>query len=54
MHLLAYYYHWDRDTLVSLKSRERKMWVSMLREQIELENKANSGEPDFDPDFLKE
>lgn len=28
------------------------MWVSMLKEQIDAENKANSGEPDFDPDFL--
>lgn len=38
MHTLAYYYHWDRNTLWNLSRSERKMWVKMVRAQIKAEN----------------
>jgi len=46
MHLLAYYYHWSLFTLWNLPSKERRMWVSMIAEQIKAENDANSGNKD--------
>jgi len=42
MHILAYVYHWERDTLWSLPIMERKMWVKMVHEQKEAENEAAS------------
>nr|DAH50447.1 MAG TPA: hypothetical protein [Caudoviricetes sp.] len=38
MHILAYCYHWDRNTLWELSTRERKMWVGMVLTQKKLEN----------------
>lgn len=45
MHILAYVYHWDRDTLWLLPRSERKMWAEMVLEQKKAENKSinNSG-----------
>lgn len=37
MHLLAYFYHWDRDTLWNLSCRERRMWVKMIIAQKKME-----------------
>lgn len=41
MHILAYFYHWSRDSVVSMPRRERRMWVNQIREQIKAENKSN-------------
>lgn len=40
MHILAYCYHWDRNTIVNLTRSERKMWVEMVRTQKEAEENA--------------
>ncbi len=45
MHIIAYVYHWERDTLWKMPSRERRMWVSMINTQKKMENssvKANA------------
>ena len=39
MHILAYCYHWDRETLWNLSQSERKMWVKMVLAQKKAENK---------------
>lgn len=36
MHIIAYVYHWDRDTLFRMSFKERAMWVKM----IDIQNKA--------------
>ena len=38
MHLIAYVYHWDRDTLWEMSSGERRMWAKMILAQKRLEN----------------
>lgn len=53
MHILSYFYKWDRNTVWNLNTKERKMWVDCVKDQIDAENKANSNEPEFDPDFLR-
>lgn len=40
MHLLAYVYHWDRNTLWKLPCRERRLWVDMIQTQKKLENNS--------------
>jgi len=40
MHLIAYYYHWDRNTLLNLPPRERKRWVEFIIEHVQMENNA--------------
>lgn len=40
MHVLAYLYHWDRNSLWDLPVNERRKWVSILREQQEAEQEA--------------
>lgn len=38
MHILAYVYHWERDTVWNLSSRERRMWVNMIMTQKKMES----------------
>lgn len=40
MHILAYCYHWDRDTLWNLSRRERIMWVEMVLAQKKMESES--------------
>lgn len=40
MHILAYCYHWDRNTLWYMSRSERKMWVEMVLAQKKAENKS--------------
>lgn len=40
MHVLAYVYHWDRNTLWNMPIRERKKWVEIVEEQKRAENEA--------------
>jgi len=42
MHILAYCYHWSRDTLWNMSRSERRMWVKMVQIQKEVERKALS------------
>lgn len=37
MHILAYCYHWDRETLWNMCRSERKMWVKMVLAQKKAE-----------------
>lgn len=37
MHLIAYCYNWDRDTLWNMKRSERKMWSKMVLAQKKAE-----------------
>ena len=53
MHILAYCYHWDRDTLWSLPRSERKMWVEIVREQKKVENNS-SNDSDNNPNTYRE
>jgi hypothetical protein len=39
MHILAYVYRWERDTLWKLPFNERKMWVKMIQDQKETEQR---------------
>lgn len=43
MHILAYVYHWERDTIWELSSRERRMWVNMIMTQKQLESDSIKG-----------
>lgn len=46
MHVIAYIYHWERDTLWKLSSRERRTWVKMIMTQKQMENESmNSKTP---------
>lgn len=38
MHIIAYVYHWDRETLWNMSSRERRMWVKLINTQKKMEN----------------
>ena len=40
MHILAYVYHWERDTIWGLSSRERRTWVKMVMTQKNIENES--------------
>lgn len=40
MHILAYCYHWDRDTLWNMSRSERKLWVDMVLAQKKAETKG--------------
>ena len=44
MHILAYCYHWDRNTLWDMSRSERKMWVEMVLAQKKAETKGVSEE----------
>lgn len=38
MHVIAYVYHWDRETLWNMSSRERRMWVKLINTQKKMES----------------
>lgn len=40
MHIIAYVYHWERDTLWNMPSRERRMWVDLINTQKKMENSS--------------
>lgn len=40
MHILAYYYHWDRNSLWDIPVTERQKWVSLLYDQLKAEKDA--------------
>lgn len=40
MHLLAYVYHWDRNSIWNIPLKERKRWVRLILEQNEKEKEA--------------
>lgn len=44
-HFIARYYHWSRQEIKGIPSKERKMWVEKI---IEHENKINGGDEDED------
>ena len=44
MHILAYCYHWDRDTLWRMTRSERKLWVDMVQRQKKAESDAINNE----------
>lgn len=55
MHVLAYTYHWERDTLWDMTRSERKMWVKMVQMQKTAENNAlNKGNKSYSPSTYKE
>jgi hypothetical protein len=39
MHVIAYCYHWSNESLWSLPRNERKMWVEIIKEQKNAENR---------------
>lgn len=43
MHLIAYYYHWSRETIRNLTARERKQWVDLIIEHTNHINGADEG-----------
>lgn len=40
MHIIAYIYHWEHDTVMKLPCKERKMWVDMINLQKQAEGEA--------------
>lgn len=40
MHVLAYVYHWDRNSLWNIPILERRKWVEIIMEQKEQERLA--------------
>jgi len=48
MHELAYFYHFPPESIRSMSIKEREMWHSMVRKQIEFENEGNNGKPNID------
>lgn len=42
MSIIAYYYHWDRNTIIDLSRSERKMWFKLIQIQKREEGKALS------------
>lgn len=40
MHILAYVYHWDRNSLWDMPILERKKWVEIVIRQKESEQEA--------------
>jgi hypothetical protein len=43
MHIIAYIYHWERDTIRKLGSTERKKWVELIMKQKDAENSQVEG-----------
>lgn len=43
MHILAYCYHWSRDSLWELPRNERKKWVEIVLEQKRVEAEGVEG-----------
>lgn len=41
MHILAYIYHWDRNSIWDLPISERKRWVQLIKDQKEAEREAS-------------
>ena len=41
MHILAYIYRWDRNTVRTIPILERKMWVDMIYKQKESEEEQS-------------
>lgn len=41
MHVIAYVYHWERDTVRNLSRGERRMWYDFIMEQKKAEREAN-------------
>jgi hypothetical protein len=37
MHILAYYYHWELETILNLTRRDRREWVELVQKQKEAE-----------------
>lgn len=54
MHILAYCYHWDRNTLWNMSRSERKMWVKMVLAQKKAENKGLDDDDDNSVSTYKE
>ena len=48
MHLLAYIYRWERDTVWSLSIKERKMWIEQIKKQRKSERSKVGAEEDYD------
>lgn len=48
MHVLAYCYHWGRDTLWEMSRKERKMWCKLVLKQKKFE--AGSNDSDYEDD----
>lgn len=44
MHILAYCYHWDRNTLWNMSRSERKLWVKMVLAQKKAESNGVTNE----------
>lgn len=40
MHLLAYCYHWDRNTIFNMGRQERKLWYKMVLAQKNAEKNS--------------
>lgn len=40
MHVLAYIYHWDRDSLWNIPISERRKWVEIVMQQKNSEREA--------------
>lgn len=39
-HVIAYFYHWDRNTIMKLPIGERRKWFDLIREQKKAEADA--------------
>ena len=39
-HLLAYFYHWSADFIMTMPTRVREEWCTLIRAQINEENEA--------------
>ena len=44
MHVLAYVYHWDRNSLWNLQIKERRKWVDIVLKQKQAESDAYNNE----------
>ena len=40
VHIIAYVYHWEENTILSLPIKKRKRYVELINKQKEAENKA--------------
>ncbi len=43
MHVLAYCYHWSRESLLEIPMRERKIWYEIVLQQKKAEIDAVKG-----------
>ena len=41
-HVIAYVYHWDRNTILKLSRGERRMWYDLIMKQKKAENRSSS------------